>query len=239
MCGRFALRRQRLDPGEFHVPRFPDLTGIVPRYNVAPGSLVLAVRDVPARKGEAPPGEREAVLLKWGLVPSWAKEPSIGNKLANARAEGIDEKPSFRSAFKQRRCVVLADAFYEWQKVPGQKTKQPFALEPVDGQPFAFAGVWEWWRPRGTTGEEGPGLETVALITTTPNADMAPIHDRMPVTIPRAELGTWLDPETPLADVREMLRPAPDHTFRAWPVSTYLNRPGNEGETCVAPLAAD
>lgn len=178
MCGRFT-RKEKFDllakqlglnvypPGE-------------PRYNIAPSQLVTCVRTNPESQ------ERECVELKWGLVPFWAKDPSIGNKLINARGETVAEKPAFRKAFKQQRCLVLADGFYEWKREG--KSKQPYYIKFKDYRLFAFAGLWERWE------KQDPPLETFALITTGPNTLMEPIHNRMPVILSEQAYASWLTP---------------------------------------------
>src|SRR5262245_56836930 len=161
MCGRSTLKTSRQVLAEwFQLSRFPELK---PRYNVAP------TRDVPVVRAAA--GGREVALLRWGLVPSWADDPGIGNRLINARAEGVDTKPSFRSAFKQRRCLVIADGFFEWQ--PRKGKKQPWLFQLEGGEPFAFAGLWERWQH----GDAEP-LETCTLITTEANDLVKPVHNR-------------------------------------------------------------
>ena len=182
--------------------------------------------------------------MGWGLVPSWAKDPSIGNSLANARSESVHEKPSFRSSFtKGRRCLVPADVYYEWQPVPagaprGAK-KQPYAIGMRDGAPFMFAALWEFWRPRPTDGTPaGEPIVSCALLTTGPNAVMAPIHDRMPVILPPGAWETWLDPRTPVDALRALLIPYDAQAMRAWPVSTRVNSPRNDDASCVASMTA-
>ena len=161
--------------------------------------------------------------MRWGLVPSWAKDVGIGSRMINARAEGIAAKPAFRAAFRQRRCLVPADGFYEWQKVAGGK--QPMLIRLRSGDPFAFAGLWERWR--GPDGE----VETGTIITTAPNAVTAPIHDRMPVILDPADYDRWLDPSQP--DAAALLRPCPDDWLTAIPVSTRVNSPKNDAADLI------
>lgn len=227
MCGRYTLRRpQRIDPKLLGVDELPALD---PRFNIAPGEDILLVR--------ARDGAREASMVRWGLVPSWAKDPSIGNRMANARAESLAEKPSFRNAWKSRRGLVLADGFYEWRATPGAKRKQPYFISMRDDAPFAFGALWEAWKPR-----EGDGdwMITCSLITTEPNPLMAEIHDRMPVIVAPQHYARWLGEDggkgSPPA---ELLRPYDALFMRAHPVSTRVNAPTNDDESCIAPLAGD
>jgi putative SOS response-associated peptidase YedK len=218
MCGRFAQKSPaKKITKKFKVEEVPPL---VERYNVAPTQSVLVVRE---------PDEREAVFLKWGLVPRWAKDPAIGNRLINARAETVTEKPSFREAFARRRCLVPLDGFFEWSRRGDRK--RPFYFHMRDGEPFGIAGLWERWE-----GEGGP-LETCTLLTTEANELLAPYHDRMPVILRPEDYEAWLDvgarrPEllTPL------LRPFPHAEMAAYPVSAVVNSPLNDGPRCVEPL---
>jgi len=179
MCGRFLLKSPLVElQGAFG---FAERLNLEPRFNIAPAQTVAIVRLRANGDG------RELALVRWGLVPAWAKEPAIGGKMINARAEGIAAKPAFRAAFRQRRALVLADGFYEWRKVEGSR-KQPMLIRRRDHAPFAFAGLWEVWR-----GPDGP-LETCTIVTTAANALLAPIHDRMPVILDPADHEAWLDP---------------------------------------------
>jgi putative SOS response-associated peptidase YedK len=173
-------------------------------------------------------------MARWGLVPFWADDPSIGNRLANARGDTVASKPSFRGAFKARRALVPADRFYEWQALPGQKVKQPWCIQLDHEAPFCFAGLWERWVPKGEP--DADPLLSCCLITTEPNAVMAPIHDRMPVIVPPPAYDQWLDPGTSAAAAQALIRPY-EGAMRAYPVSTYVNAPRNEGAACSAPLA--
>ena len=222
MCGRFTLRTS---PGE--VAEVFEVAGPVQltlRYNIAPTQSIAAVRQTEA-------GARELALLRWGLIPSWAKDASIGSSLCNARAEGIATKPAFRAAFKRRRCLIPADGFYEWQKFAASpKQKQPYYITLDEGL-FAFAGLWEFWK-----GPEG-GVESCTLITTDPNELMAPIHDRMPVILPRAVWPVWLDAAVEEPDVlTSLLQPYPAERMRATPVSTLVNSAKNEHPDCIRPV---
>ena len=217
MCGRYTLTVpvDRL-AGEF------DLDGGVgelsPNYNVAPTQSVATVL--------AENGGRRLEMLRWGLVPSWADDPEIGSRMINARAETAPEKPSFRSAFKRRRCLIPADGFYEWKREEGGK--QPFYFHMEDGRPFAFAGLWEEWHDE---------LRTCAILTTSPNEVAAKIHNRMPVILPREDYDAWLDPEAEKEELVSLLRPYPGDDLETFPVSRFVNSPRNNDERCVEPAA--
>jgi putative SOS response-associated peptidase YedK len=198
-----------------------------PRYNVCPTQDQMVVR--------ARDGEPEAVKLRWGLVPWWASDLSVGSRMINARAEGVDTKPAFRDAFRERRCLVLVDGFYEWQAIPGEKRRRPYAVRMPDNSPFVLAGLWESWRNR-TTREV---VQTCTVVTTTPNAFMARLHDRMPVILDPASYGAWLNPATPAADALSMLRPYDGAAaLSAYPVSTYVNSPAHDDAKCLEAEAA-
>ena len=221
MCGRKAL------PNDYSEIRIQfSLTSpalnLRPRYNVAPTQTHPIVR--PADGG------RELVNMRWGLIPVWAKDAKIGYKMINARAETVQTSGAFRNAFKSRRCVVPAGAFYEWKKLDA-KTKQPYAIAMKDRKVFGFAGLWERWK-----GPDGP-LESYTIITTTPNKLCEPIHDRMPVIIAPADYATWLDAETPPDEAAKLLRPYPATKMIAWPVSTHVNKPANDDAACLKPIA--
>ena len=223
MCGRFTLRTPlSLLTQQFLFPP-PAADLLTPRYNIAPTQEVAAVR----ADGHQ---NREIVLLRWGLIPSWAKEKSIGNRLINARSETVDTKPSFRTALKRQRCLILADGFYEWKKQEGGK--QPYHITLADGEPFAFAGLWERWQ-RG-----GPRLESCTIVTTEANDAMRSIHERMPVILSPNDYALWLDPSVQdAARVRPLLAPYSEAALRATPVSTYVNSPRNDSPECVVPLS--
>lgn len=239
MCGRYTLT----DPGEellrqFGLPELPP--GYRPRYNIAPTQPVTAIIAVE--------GERRIGMLRWGLVPSWAKDPSIGNRMINARAETVAEKPAFRAALRRRRCLIPADGFYEWQRRDGRK--QPVRFVASDGGVFAFAGLWERWRPPTSmqseaqvdesSGDEArePVLFTCTLITTSANDFVRPVHDRMPVILPPEAYDPWLDPSLhdPQA-VLPLLRAAPEDALRVYDVSTLVNAPANDVPTCIEPIS--
>lgn len=185
----------------------------MPRYNIPPGSDILVIRE---RKGV-----RRADLLRWGLVPHWASDPSIGHRMVNARAESAFEKPAFRGAMESRRCLIPADVFYEWQAVPGRKQKHPYAVRRQDQEPFALGGLWEFWRPRPAD----EGLATCTILTTEPNALLAPIHDRMPLIVPEDLYDAWLDPRAHHDVVTAMLVPHPAAALTAWRITRRVNDP--------------
>jgi putative SOS response-associated peptidase YedK len=195
---------------------------LTPRFNIAPTQSLAVVR-------EAVKGDRRFDWLRWGLIPSWAKDPAIGNRTINARAETVAEKPAFRSAFRRRRCLVLADGYYEWRKEG--KTKQPFYIRMRDEGPFAFAGLWERWSPDG--GEENL-LETCTLITTDANELTRSIHDRMPVILSPDDYANWLDPQfDDREELLSLLCPYDSKVMQADPVSTHVNSPKHDDPECV------
>ncbi len=223
MCGRYMIT----SPGEairrvFDVPTLFDLA---PRYNVAPS------QEVPVVRIEGDEGRRDLALLRWGLIPSWAKDPGIGNRMINARAETLTEKPSFRAAFKHRRCLVVADGFYEWQKRPGGP-KQPYFISPSNREPMGFAGLWERWRDPA----EGPPIETCTIVTTSASEELAPIHGRMPVIVAPANFEAWLDTSGGTEIARSLLTAAPPHGLIAREISTRVNNVRNQDESILAPL---
>ena len=223
MCGRFTL----FGPDVVLSKNFgvPVSFGITPRFNIAPSQPVLAVRTSTGKEG------REAVFLRWGLIPHWAKDPSIGNRLINARAETVAEKPAFRRAFRERRCLVPADGFYEWRKV--DRRKQPFYIRMRDGRPFAFAGLWDHWETGGST------IETCAILTTAANAVLSPIHDRMPVILSPSDYALWLDPGISEQDrLVPLFRPYPEQDMEAFPVRAIVNNPKMEDPRCIIPVSS-
>ncbi len=217
MCGRFAF----YSPTEATVALF-GVTGSVDigaRYNIAPTQDVVAVRSDDRKR-------RELALLRWGLVPFWAKDPSIGNRMINARAETVAEKPAYRAAFRHRRCLVLADGFYEWRKAGSGKV--PYFITTADDQPFAFAGLWEDWHSKDT----GEALQTTTLITTAANDFVAELHHRMPVILDPDHAGLWLEGEAGLLETAASICPP----LKAWPVDRRVNNARNEGKDLIAPL---
>jgi putative SOS response-associated peptidase YedK len=223
MCGRYTLlAAPELLQDLFGLAEAPDLA---PRYNVAPTQQVAAVRRLAGGEG------RELVLLRWGLIPSWASDPSVGNRLLNARAETVADKPSFRSALRSRRCLILADGFFEWQSLKGKK--QPFYFRLRDGRPFAIAGLWERW----ARGSNGP-VESCTLITTEANDLVRPLHERMPVILPPDAYEAWLDPAGGRPEqLQPLLRPYRAEEMIAYPVSVRVNSPRNDDAGCVEAVA--
>ena len=224
MCGRYTLRTPPAELAEFFgLFREPDVR---PRFNIAPTQQILAVRFEEA----ATP--REPVLLRWGLVPFWADDLKIGNRMINARSDTVEAKPAFRAAFKRRRCLVLADGFFEWRQQDGGK--EPYHIRLKSGEPFAFAGLWERW-------DKGKApVESCTIITTDANDFMSSIHDRMPVILTPDAYDAWLDPHNQDAEaLTGLLRPYADDDLTAVPVSTIVNNPRNDVPSCVEPVAAD
>jgi putative SOS response-associated peptidase YedK len=217
MCGRFTLRQPVKDiVAAFSIKRPPEWQLAI-RYNVAPSQTIPVVR--------SESGERELVQMSWGLIPSWAKDAKIAQ--VNARSETAAEKPMFRSAMKKRRCLIPVDGFYEWKRTG--KTKQPFLFHRPDDKPFAFAGLWEHWGD----------ADNCAILTTSANGLMAPIHDRMPVILSPNDYDAWLDSSKAPADVAYLLEPVPDDELVAVAVNPVVNNARNEGPECVEPFDAE
>jgi putative SOS response-associated peptidase YedK len=215
MCGRFARKSTQEVLAEWFDLELEDMPWFAPSYNIAPQStqpIVRLNRDT---------GRRESALLRWGLVPFWAQDAKIGYSTINARAEEITSKPAYREALKKRRCLVPADAFYEWQRLDA-KTKRPFAFALSSGEPYAFAGLWESWRPK-TPADAAP-LETFTILTTDPNELMEPVHNRMPVILEPKDYVRWLDPGDPARPPLDLLRPYPAERMKVWPVSVRYFR---------------
>lgn len=221
MCGRYTLRT-RLN-ALLQVYGAESQIEWEPRYNIAPTQEVVAIR------ASADDSKREAVLQRWGLIPSWSKDPKIGNRMINARAETIAEKPSFKSPLKRRRCLVIADGFYEWKKEG--KTKQPYFIHLKDDGPFAFAGLWERWK------QGDLAIESCTIITTKANELMAPLHDRMPAILSKNDFDVWLDPNVEDPEkLTPLLDSYPSTDMGLYPVSTVVNSPRNETRECTLPL---
>jgi len=224
MCGRFTNHT----PAKIYAQIFSaTLDGIEtpPRFNIAPSDNVLACRVVAD-------GERKLVTLKWGLVPFWAKEPKIGYKMINARAETVATKPAFRAAFRHRRCLICADGFYEWK--PTKQGKQPYHIRLIGGQPFAFAGLWEHWEREDQT------IESCTVIVTDANELVNPIHDRMPVILSPDNYDRWLDPtNTDISELQQLLRPFPADEMESYPVSKAVNRAGQDDPRMIEPISND
>jgi putative SOS response-associated peptidase YedK len=221
MCGRFTLT---IDPAElqdlFQEYSFPDNLAI--RYNISPTQPILAIPN---------DGKNQADYFVWGLIPSWSKDPSIGAKLINARAETLAEKPSFRANFKGKRCLILADGFYEWKVEEGSKTKIPHYIYMKDHKPFAFAGLWDNWK-----NPDGKVIQTCTIITTEPNTLMSKLHNRMPVILEPKSYEQWLDSMPQTADaLNPLLKPFSAEKMAAHPVSTLVNKPANDRPELVLP----
>jgi putative SOS response-associated peptidase YedK len=222
MCGRFALivdASVLADVFDAEPPR-----ELEPRFNIAPTQTIPIIR---CDSGSS----RECALVRWGLIPSWAKDEKIGARMINARSETVAEKPSFRSAVKTRRCLIPADGFYEWVRT--DEGKQPHFIHFADGRTFAFAGLWERWSRGGAK-----PLDTCTILTTQPNELIAPLHDRMPVILSSDRHAEWMEP-VPLAPerLRGFLAPHPASDMEAYPVSTFVSNPRNDGAECIARLA--
>ena len=218
MCGRYTLTLSGDALAEaFDLAEVPELS---PRYNVAPTQEVATLRQ------DAPGTAPGLTLMRWGLIPRWAKDKSIGNRMINARSETVAEKPAYRGPFKRQRCLILADGFYEWMKMPDGK--QPFHIRLHDGEPFAIAGLWDRWK-----GEDGT-IESCTLLTTSPNPLVGDIHNRMPVILPREHYGTWLDPsESDRERLERLLVAYPAEAMEARPVSRLVNSPANDSPACL------
>ena len=223
MCGRFSLAANLTIIAQRFGVLSPTAESVAwtPHYNIPPTKTVVVVGDT---------GTRYLAQMRWGLIPSWAKDPAIGNRMINARAETLAVKPAFRVALRNRRCLVVADGFYEWQQ--RGRGKQPYRIVLKSGEPFGFGGLWDTW-----TSPEGEAIRTCTIVTTEANELLRPIHDRMPVILtPEAE-GVWLDPriQEP-ARLLPLLKPYPAIEMTTYPVSTRVNNPANDGPECILPL---
>lgn len=226
MCGRFALisdTETLIDAFGVAPETVAAIPPAVPRYNIAPTQPVAAIRL------SSNSNKRELTFFRWGLIPSWSRDMKSGSRMINARSETVAEKPSFRAAFKRRRCIIPADGFYEWQRTGNRK--QPVYIHAADGRPFALAGLWEMWR-----GEAGDAVQTCTILTTTPNELMAPIHNRMPVILQPEDFDMWLDPGPQPDQGLHLLRPYPVEKMAFYPVSTFVNSPANDSPQCIAPI---
>lgn len=193
------------------------------RYNVAPTQPVAVVPN---------DGENRLDFFIWGLIPSWAKDPKIGSRMINARAETVDQKPSFKAAFRRRRCLVLADGFYEWKQEPGSKAKTPMYIKLKSGDPFGMAGLWEIWH-----NGDGSEIRSCTIITTEPNERLAEIHNRMPVILPEEQHRRWLKPdEGDPNELKSLLIPYASDKMTAYPVSRLVNNPANDVPACIEPV---
>ncbi len=223
MCGRFALIAS--------APRLARLLGLVkipeltPRYNIAPSQPVAAIRN-------NPDGARQLVMLRWGLLPSWAKDPKPNYRMINAKAETLAQRPAFRVPFRRRRCLIAADGFYEWQRLEGRK--QPYYITRRDREPFAFAGLWERWHGD----DDEMVVESCTIITTPANETVAAIHDRMPAILDSAQFDLWLDSDSSPDKLQPLLEPYPADGLEALPVSSLVNNPRNDEPGCMRELEA-
>jgi putative SOS response-associated peptidase YedK len=229
MCGRYTLTHPAAELAR--VFGFLERPNLPPRYNAAP------TQELPVVRRRADADGCKLVSMRWGLVPFWADDPSIGSRMINARSETALEKASFRNAMRERRCLVPADGFYEWKAAPGG-TRQPFRIVARDRGPFAFAGLWEVWKgPKGAPLDRP--LQSFTILTTTANRVLRPLHERMPVILDPAAFDAWLDPDIPVAEAASLLRPCPDDRLEVYPVSTRVNAVRNDDEACIAPLAEE
>jgi putative SOS response-associated peptidase YedK len=225
VCNRYRLTHSK----QYLTERFEaeDEIDDHPRYNIAPTQQVLIVRKEHGEK------TRHFTTMRWGLIPSWAKDMSIGNRTLNARSETVTKTPAFRDSILKKRCLIPADGFYEWQKMGS--VKQPFCFEVREGEVFALAGLWDEW-----TCPEGEIIESCTILTTGPNSLVADLHDRMPVIVPPEKYGLWLDPDvTDFAVIRDILKPYDAHLMRRYPVSRKLNNSKNDDADSAVPITLD
>jgi putative SOS response-associated peptidase YedK len=227
MCGRFRQTRSQKQLEERFQAEAEAEVEVVPRFNIAPTQPVVTVRQ---ERGKA---SRRLSAMRWGLIPSWAKDMSYGNQTVNARSETVTTKLSFSDSVRYRRCLIPADGFYEWKK--SGKVRQPYLFEVDKGELFAFAGLWDEWK-----NPEGKIIESCTILTATPNTLLADIHDRMPVIVAPEKYGLWLSPDVEdFAAVREILKPYDSSLMRCCPVSRSVNYVQNEGADCAAPIALE
>ncbi|MCC5951302.1 MAG: SOS response-associated peptidase [Acidimicrobiia bacterium] len=237
MCGRFVSSSPPDEVARTFGALLADERLLEPSWNVAPTNDVWVVTE--------DGGARRMAPHRWGLVPPWAKDPSVGSRMINARAETLAERNSYKRPFRSRRCIVPVDGFYEWTKVPGQRRKQPWFISATDGSPLALAGLWERWRPKeGHDGdgeaEAGGELRSCTIITGSPNDKVAEVHDRMPVILPPERWDQWLDPQQDdLELLGQFLVPAPSELLTLRPVSTAVNNVRNKGPEVLAALETE
>jgi len=223
MCGRYRLSRRKQVVEEYFDAE-SDESEWTPRFNIAPSQPVPVIRQNPKEPF------RELSLMRWGLIPSWAKDASVAARMINARSETAGTKPAFRDPLTNRRCLIPADGFYEWQRTG--KVKQPYCFEVNDGELFAFAGIWDRW-----TDPSRNTVETCSILTTSPNAVTSAVHDRMPVILDRESYDIWLDPGMrDVTTASELLKPYDAQLMRCYPISTRINHVGNDDEECSAPV---
>lgn len=221
MCGRFSLSKpKKLNARDLKIQQ-SEIDKLKPRYNAAPSQPIAAILNEQ---------ERHVELLRWGLIPSWSKDASIGARMINARAETLNEKPSFKGLLHKHRCLILTDGFYEWKEDRG--LKQPYFIHMKDGEPFTFAGLWSHW-----TDPKGKEIRTCTIITCGPNDLMEPIHNRMPVILDSEQRDVWLDPKSQdSAVLAGLLKPYPEVEMEAYPISKHVNSPVNDVEECLKPI---
>ncbi len=226
MCNRYRLTHSK----QYLAERFQaagDEIGDRPRYNIAPTQPVLTVRKEQGKK------VRHFTTMRWGLIPSWAKDMSIGNRTLNARSESVTTTPAFRDSILTKRCLIPADGFYEWRKMGS--VKQPYCFEVSEGEVFALAGLWAQW-----TSPDGEIIESCTILTTTPNSLVAGLHDRMPVIVPSDKYDLWLDPDvTDFQAIRDILKPYDAKVMRLYPVNRKLNNSNNDDAECASPVILD
>jgi len=223
MCGRFLLA---VEPAElqYAFPGFSFPQNLRPRYNVAPTQPALVIANDQLSRAD---------FFLWGLIPSWAKDSTIGSRLINARAETLAEKPSFRNSYKNRRCLVISNGFYEWKQHTSGKGKTPYHIRMKNGKPFAFAGLWDVWRS-----PDGNEIKSFTIITTQPNELVGSIHTRMPVILPVEVLPIWLNPSPQKPEeLQKFMVPFPSTEMLATPISSYVNNPANDGPECITEYA--
>jgi len=226
MCGRFTLVMEpEAVQNELQLGNLPE--GLGRRFNIAPSQLVAVVTD---------PESRNVELFRWGLIPSWAKDPGIGNRMINARSETLAEKPTFRNALLRRRCLILADGFYEWRQPDGKEKGKtggrstPYLFRLASGKPFAFAGLWDIWKS-----PEGYNISSCAIITTSANEEVKLVHDRMPVILDQDHLWRWLAPQASREELNGLLISYPAQKMASYPVSSLVNNPGNDTPEVIKP----
>lgn len=230
MCGRYVSAAPVDDLAKYFGTAVPEHV-LEPSFNVAPTTEVYSVR--------ANGGERELASMRWGLVPFWAKDLKIGSRMINARSETAPSKPAFRRAFTKRRCLLPADGFYEWQKIQGQKAKQPYFIHRADDEPLVFAGLYEFWHPKDADGHDLEDVDLVVsctILTTSANETMRPVHDRMPVMLAPRAWDDWLDPASDLDFVASLMVPAPESLLTMYPVTTAVNSVRNRGAELLEPV---
>jgi putative SOS response-associated peptidase YedK len=222
MCGRYTISKLEQILKQFkEILELP--SSLIPRFNVAPTQAIPVIANNHPNSLD---------MFHWGLIPSWAKDPAIGNRMINARAETLAEKPAFRTALRRRRCLIPADGFYEWRKEK-DKTKTPMYIRMKSGEPFAFAGLWDVWHS-----PDGSVVPSCTIITTGPNELMSPIHDRMPAILPESDYARWICPDEQDAKaMSELLKPFPAAEMVAFPVSRRVNSPKNEGAALIEPIS--